>query len=141
MPVREFRVDAYGAPPYPEVVFITSRRTLAQHADLLRRTLAAIQRGLQDTICHPPTVFAAPRQTPGSSKRSRANVHSALAGGPAAVPTAMSACGAGRRMDFEAADPDVIAAAIAEEIRREVEYRPVEADGAAPAAALIGELL
>jgi pimeloyl-ACP methyl ester carboxylesterase/predicted glycosyltransferase len=49
--------------------------------------------------------------------------------------------GAGRRMDFDAADPDVIAAAIAEEIGREVDYRPVEADGAARAAALIGELL
>jgi pimeloyl-ACP methyl ester carboxylesterase/predicted glycosyltransferase len=48
---------------------------------------------------------------------------------------------AGRRMDFEAASPDVIAAAIAEEIGREVSYSPVETDGAARAAALIGELL
>ena len=49
--------------------------------------------------------------------------------------------GAGRRMDFDTATPEAIAAAIAEEIGREVDYRPVEADGAARAAALIAELL
>jgi predicted glycosyltransferase len=49
--------------------------------------------------------------------------------------------GAGRAMDFERDGPDEIAAAIAEEIGREVAYRPVETDGAARAAALIAELL
>jgi pimeloyl-ACP methyl ester carboxylesterase len=49
--------------------------------------------------------------------------------------------GAGRRMDFETDGPDRIAAAIAEEIGREVDYRPVETDGAARAAKLIAELL
>ena len=49
--------------------------------------------------------------------------------------------GAGRCMDFETAGPDDIAAAIAEEIGREVDYRPVETDGAARAAALLAELL
>jgi pimeloyl-ACP methyl ester carboxylesterase/predicted glycosyltransferase len=49
--------------------------------------------------------------------------------------------GAGRCMDFETATSGVIAAAIAEEIGREVDYRPVETDGAARAAALIAELL
>jgi pimeloyl-ACP methyl ester carboxylesterase/predicted glycosyltransferase len=49
--------------------------------------------------------------------------------------------GAGRRMDFDTAEPDAIAAAIAEEIGREVNYHPVEMSGAARAAALIGELL
>jgi predicted glycosyltransferase len=48
---------------------------------------------------------------------------------------------AGRRMDFDTARPEAIAAAIAEEIGREVDYRPVETSGAARAAALIGELL
>ena len=37
--------------------------------------------------------------------------------------------------------PDEIAAAIAEEIGREVDYRPVDAGGAARAAAMIAELL
>jgi pimeloyl-ACP methyl ester carboxylesterase/predicted glycosyltransferase len=49
--------------------------------------------------------------------------------------------GAGRCMDFEESPPEVIAGAIAEEIGREVAYRPVETDGAARAAAHIAELL
>jgi pimeloyl-ACP methyl ester carboxylesterase/predicted glycosyltransferase len=49
--------------------------------------------------------------------------------------------GAGRAMDFTVDGPTEIAAAIAGEIGREVEYRPVDAGGAARAAASIGELL
>ena len=49
--------------------------------------------------------------------------------------------GAGRCMDFDESTPDVIAQAIAEEIGRDVEYKPVESDGAARAAALIADLL
>jgi pimeloyl-ACP methyl ester carboxylesterase len=49
--------------------------------------------------------------------------------------------GAGRRMDFETDGPEEIAAVIAEEIGREVDYRPVETDGAARAAKLIADLL
>jgi pimeloyl-ACP methyl ester carboxylesterase/predicted glycosyltransferase len=49
--------------------------------------------------------------------------------------------GAGRCMDFETDGPAEIAAAVAEEIGREVDYRPVETDGAARAAKLIADLL
>ena len=49
--------------------------------------------------------------------------------------------GAGRRMEFDDAPPEVIADAIAEEIGREVDYRPVETDGARRAAERIAELL
>jgi hypothetical protein len=48
---------------------------------------------------------------------------------------------AGRRMDFDDSAPEMIAQAIADEIGREVDYRPVESDGAARAAALIAEML
>jgi pimeloyl-ACP methyl ester carboxylesterase/predicted glycosyltransferase len=48
---------------------------------------------------------------------------------------------AGRCMDFDDSAPGRIAAAIAEEIGREVDYRPVETDGARRAAALIAEML
>lgn len=51
--VSEFRVDDYGAPPYPEVVLITSRRTLQSHRDRLRRALAAIDDGRRYTLSHP----------------------------------------------------------------------------------------
>jgi predicted glycosyltransferase len=49
--------------------------------------------------------------------------------------------GAGRCMDFESDGPAEIAVAIAEEIGREVDYLPVETDGAARAAKLIADLL
>jgi predicted glycosyltransferase len=49
--------------------------------------------------------------------------------------------GAGRFMDYSASPPEVIAQAIAEEIDRTIEYRPVESDGAARAAALIAPLI
>jgi predicted glycosyltransferase len=49
--------------------------------------------------------------------------------------------GGGRYMDYDTAGPSEIAAAIAAEIGREVAYRDVESDGAARAAAAIGELL
>jgi len=49
--------------------------------------------------------------------------------------------GSGRCMDFDESTPEAIATAIAEEIGREVDYRPVETDGAARAAARIAELL
>ena len=49
--------------------------------------------------------------------------------------------GAGRRMDFDTADPDVIAGAIAEEIGRDVDYLAVETDGARRAAEKLAELL
>jgi pimeloyl-ACP methyl ester carboxylesterase/predicted glycosyltransferase len=57
------------------------------------------------------------------------------------VPHRLRRYGAGRRMDFASATPGVIAAAIAEEIGRPVDYRPVETDGATRAATLIAELL
>jgi pimeloyl-ACP methyl ester carboxylesterase/predicted glycosyltransferase len=49
--------------------------------------------------------------------------------------------GAGQRMDYATATPEVIADAIAAEIGGEVSYRPVATGGAARAAALIAELL
>ncbi len=49
--------------------------------------------------------------------------------------------GAGRAMDFATDGPDEIAEAIAAEIGRDVDYRPVDAGGAARAAASIAQLL
>ena len=57
------------------------------------------------------------------------------------VPHRLNRYRAGRCMDYAASDHDAIAAAIAEELDRKVDYLPVETDGAKRAAALIGELL
>jgi pimeloyl-ACP methyl ester carboxylesterase len=48
---------------------------------------------------------------------------------------------AGRRIDYDALEPDLLADAIATEIGRQTDYRPVETDGAARAAAMLAELL
>jgi predicted glycosyltransferase len=49
--------------------------------------------------------------------------------------------GAGRCMDFDESEPEDIAAAIADEIGRDVDYRPVETDGARRAAERLAEMV
>jgi hypothetical protein len=44
-------------------------------------------------------------------------------------------------MDYKEASAEILAGAMAEELQRKIAYRDVEVDGAARAAALIGELL
>jgi putative hydroxymethylpyrimidine transport system substrate-binding protein len=51
--VNEFRVDDYGAPPYPEVVLITSRKTLESKRADIQATLAAIRAGMADVKADP----------------------------------------------------------------------------------------
>lgn len=48
---------------------------------------------------------------------------------------------AGRHMDYRETDPDRLAEAITQEVGRQVDYLPVETDGAARAARLIAELI
>jgi pimeloyl-ACP methyl ester carboxylesterase/predicted glycosyltransferase len=57
------------------------------------------------------------------------------------VPHRLDRYGAGRRMDYHQTTPEDIAAAIAQDIGREVDYRPVETDGARRAAGRLAELL
>jgi NitT/TauT family transport system substrate-binding protein/putative hydroxymethylpyrimidine transport system substrate-binding protein len=51
--VREFRIDDYGAPRYPEVVLMTSRTTLQEHRDRLERALRAIEDGRRAVLARP----------------------------------------------------------------------------------------
>jgi predicted glycosyltransferase len=53
----------------------------------------------------------------------------------------LSRYGAGLRMDYGTATPEVIADAMASLVGREVRYRPVETDGARRAATLLAELV
>ncbi|HEX5927916.1 MAG TPA: ABC transporter substrate-binding protein [Solirubrobacterales bacterium] len=45
VPVRIFRVDEYGAPPYPELVLTTSRQTLEDDPELVDAVVNATERG------------------------------------------------------------------------------------------------
>jgi putative hydroxymethylpyrimidine transport system substrate-binding protein len=53
VPIREFRVEDYGAPAYPEVVLVTARDTLERERDRIRRTLLAIREGMA-SVRHDP---------------------------------------------------------------------------------------
>ena len=47
VPINDFRVDRYGAPPYPEVVIFTTRETIAKKGPELRRFLTAVADGVR----------------------------------------------------------------------------------------------
>ena len=53
LPVREFKIDQYGAPPWPEVVLATKRSTLDHDRDTLRRFVAAVQDGARAELSDP----------------------------------------------------------------------------------------
>jgi NitT/TauT family transport system substrate-binding protein/putative hydroxymethylpyrimidine transport system substrate-binding protein len=57
VPVRIFRVEDYGAPPYPEVVLVTSRRTLERRREAVLSTLRAIGAGTRSTLADPEPVI------------------------------------------------------------------------------------
>ena len=50
---REFRVEDYGAPPYPEVVLVTARRTLERERALVDGVVAAIGDGVRSVLAQP----------------------------------------------------------------------------------------
>ena len=53
VPIRVFKVDRYGAPPYPELVLTASRRTIADDPQLVDAMVAATARGYELASDHP----------------------------------------------------------------------------------------
>jgi putative hydroxymethylpyrimidine transport system substrate-binding protein len=53
VPLRIFKVDRYGAPPYPELVLATAAKTLASEPNLVEAMVAATRRGYAFTEAHP----------------------------------------------------------------------------------------
>ena len=51
--LREFRVDDFGAPAYPELVLAVTRETLQDRASLVRATVAALARGYEEVLSDP----------------------------------------------------------------------------------------
>jgi ABC-type nitrate/sulfonate/bicarbonate transport system substrate-binding protein len=50
---REFRVDEFGAPAYPELVLCAMRRTLDESPELVAGTVAALRRGYEEVLKDP----------------------------------------------------------------------------------------
>src|ERR687897_971997 len=93
--------------------------------DLLRRVIASFQDAKRQVPELRMIVVAGPRIDPDSLPQPD---------GLEVVAYVHNLYRAGRRMDFDSADPDAIATAIAEEIGRPADYREVETDGAHRAA-------
>ncbi len=53
VPVRIFKVDEYGAPPYPELVLVASRDTLEERPELVGSVVEATRRGCELAADHP----------------------------------------------------------------------------------------
>ena len=53
VPTREFRVDDYGAPLYPEVVLFTTRRILERRRRRVKAVLVAVRDGVREVLAHP----------------------------------------------------------------------------------------
>jgi putative hydroxymethylpyrimidine transport system substrate-binding protein len=53
IPIRVFKVNRYGAPPYPELILTTSRQTLDRKPRLVRSLVHATSRGYRFAVAHP----------------------------------------------------------------------------------------
>ena len=53
VPIRIFKVDRYGAPPYPELVLVASRQTIQRDPALVESVLEATKRGYELTVRDP----------------------------------------------------------------------------------------
>lgn len=57
--IREFRVDDFGAPAYPELVLAVTRATRQDRASLVRATVAALARGYEEVLSDPENAVSA----------------------------------------------------------------------------------
>jgi ABC-type nitrate/sulfonate/bicarbonate transport system substrate-binding protein len=56
---HDFKVDDYGAPPYPELVLCVSRETLRDDRSLVADTVSALRRGYEEAIADPESATEA----------------------------------------------------------------------------------
>jgi putative hydroxymethylpyrimidine transport system substrate-binding protein len=56
---REFRVDEFGAPPYPELVLCVTRQTLDEKRPVLQATIRALRRGYNEAQVDPESAVSA----------------------------------------------------------------------------------
>jgi len=54
IPIHIFKVNRYGAPPYPELVLVASRHTIEHDPSLVHDVVEATKRGYAFATAHPP---------------------------------------------------------------------------------------
>jgi putative hydroxymethylpyrimidine transport system substrate-binding protein len=57
--IRQFKVDDFGAPPYPELVLCVTRQTLRDERSLVAATVRALRRGYEEAIADPESAVEA----------------------------------------------------------------------------------
>jgi putative hydroxymethylpyrimidine transport system substrate-binding protein len=57
--IRQFKVDDFGAPPYPELVLCVTRATLRDDRSLVAATVRALRRGYEEAIADPESAVEA----------------------------------------------------------------------------------
>jgi putative hydroxymethylpyrimidine transport system substrate-binding protein len=57
VPIRIFKLEDYGAPPYPELVLTTSRKLIGSDPDLVDAMVSATRRGYAFTVRDPDTAL------------------------------------------------------------------------------------
>lgn len=78
-PVRAFKAEQYGAPPFPEVVIVTSRRTLGERGDDVRAAVRAIAAGTERVRADPEAaVRDVARRSETDAKLVRAQLRAVL---------------------------------------------------------------
>ena len=122
------RIDPASLPPAPGVEY---RRFVPDlYAHLAACDLAVVQGGL--STCMELTAAKRPFLYFPLRNHFEQTLH---------VPHRLARYGAGTRMDYAQSDPEALAHAIADGLKRPVLYRDVETDGARRAAALIARLV
>lgn len=58
VPTRVFKVNRYGAPPYPELVLATSHREMVRDPELVHAMVAATTRGYEFAFEHPRSALS-----------------------------------------------------------------------------------
>jgi NitT/TauT family transport system substrate-binding protein/putative hydroxymethylpyrimidine transport system substrate-binding protein len=58
VPVRIFKVNEYGAPPYPELVLVASRQATEREPELVSEMVEATKRGYAFAVAHPSRALA-----------------------------------------------------------------------------------
>jgi ABC-type nitrate/sulfonate/bicarbonate transport system substrate-binding protein len=53
VPIRVFKVDDFGAPPYPELILTTAQKTLEDDPELVDAVVAGTRRGYESTVRNP----------------------------------------------------------------------------------------
>jgi putative hydroxymethylpyrimidine transport system substrate-binding protein len=57
--IHQFKVDDFGAPPYPELVLCVTRQTLQDDRALVAATVRALRRGYEEAIADPESAVEA----------------------------------------------------------------------------------